>query len=380
MSRSNVAAEPNTFARHSLARTSLLVYSLLIVYASCYPFSGWCDMGISPWAYLTFNLPRYWTVFDVSTNILGYIPFGMLLVTALTPKIRGWLALFIAVLVGMLVSGTMEALQTYLPSRVPSSLDLATNMIGTTIGAGIGLLLTQFASLHERMHTLRQRWFSYQTTVGLVLLALWPLAQIYPQAYLFGHGQLSPILSDYLSRLLSTPINLAHILRNGVMLTVEQYWLTETLVTACNLTGASLSMLCLLRKTAPKGMLLFLFIGTAIAIKTLASALLFAPENAFTWITPGAQGGLLIGIVLISGLAFAPTVIQRRLAVVTLLLSLAMINVAPANPYFIETLQGWAQGKFLNFNGATQFLSLSWPFFALWFLCHPWHKKSTNQH
>jgi len=31
------------------------------------------------------------------------------------------------------------------------------------------------------------------------------------------------------------------------------------------------------------------------------------------------------------------------------------------------------QGKFLNFNGAAQFLSLAWPFFTLWFLFHPVH-------
>lgn len=380
MSLPNVAAEPSTFTRYSLACTGLLAYGLLIVYASCYPFSGWHDVGMSPLAYLTFHLPHYWTVFDVSTNIVGYIPFGLLLVMALAPKVRGWIALLIAVLVGVLVSGTMEALQTYLPSRVPSNLDFITNIIGTTIGACCGVLLTKFVAFHERIHMLRQRWFSYQTTAGLVLIALWPLAQIYPQAYLFGHGQLSPILSDYLSQLFATPINLANILRNGAMLTVEQYWLTETLITACNLTGASLSLLCLLRKAAPRGMLLAFFITTAIAVKTLACALLFAPVNAFTWITPGAQGGLLIGIILLSGLTFAPAVIQRRLAVVTLLLSLAMINLVPANPYFTETLQGWAQGKFLNFNGAAQFLSLSWPLFAIWFLCHPWHKKSASQH
>ena len=37
---------------------------------------------------------------------------------------------------------------------------------------------------------------------GVVLLALWPLAQIYPQSFLFGLGQLLPILSDWLSQLL----------------------------------------------------------------------------------------------------------------------------------------------------------------------------------
>jgi hypothetical protein len=39
-------------------------------------------------------------------------------------------------------------------------------------------------------------------------------------------------------------------------------------------------------------------------------------------------------------------------------------------------MQAWIQGKFLNFNGAAQFLSLVWPFFALYFLWHPMHRQN----
>ena len=42
--------------------------------------------------------------------------------------------------------------------------------------------------------------------------------------------------------------------------------------------------------------------------------------------------------------------------------------------HLMSTLQGWVQGKFLNFNGAAQFLALLWPFMALWFLCLPSHR------
>jgi hypothetical protein len=91
-------------------------------------------------------------------------------------------------------------------------------------------------------------------------------------------------------------------------------------------------------------------------------------------VTPGAEGGFIIGLIMLSGLVFAPQVAQRRLAIVTLVLSLVVVNTIPVNPYFVSTLQGWVQGKFLNFNGAAQFLSLLWPFFALWFLLLPSHK------
>jgi hypothetical protein len=117
---------------------------------------------------------------------------------------------------------------------------------------------------------------------------------------------------------------------------------------------------------------------SALAVKAMASALFFAPENAFAWLTPGAQGGLLFGTAMVFGLAFAPPVAQRRIAAVMLVISLLVVNIVPANPYFVVTLQTWVQGKFLNFNGAAQFLSLFWPFFALWFLLHSVHRQKEN--
>jgi VanZ family protein len=54
-------------------------YVALIVYASLYPFSGWRDQGIAPWAFLWSPLPKYWTGFDVAANVAGYVPLGFLL-------------------------------------------------------------------------------------------------------------------------------------------------------------------------------------------------------------------------------------------------------------------------------------------------------------
>ncbi|MGH8809024.1 MAG: VanZ family protein, partial [Noviherbaspirillum sp.] len=209
---------------------------------------------------------------------------------------------------------------------------------------------------------------------GLIVGGLWPLAQIYPQGYLFGHGQLMPILSDWLSDWLETPVDLATLLTRDMQLTVHEYWLADTLITACGMTGALLMWSCLLRKQAPKPALLLLLLVAAIAVKLLANALLFTPANALAWLTPGAKGGLLIGAMMVGGLAYAPPAAQRRLAAASLLVSFIVINLLPANPYFVATLQSWIQGKFLNFNGAAHFLSVVWPFFALWFLLHPVHR------
>ncbi len=328
-------------------------------------------MGLSPFGYLSASLPHYWTMFDLLTNVVGYIPLGILMVFALYPLLRGMRAILVTIVCGSLWSAIMEAVQTYLPSRVPSNLDLLTNAAGICIGAIAGALLSRTFLEQSRLLALRRSWFSLEAGPGLIVLSLWPLAQIYPQGYLFGHGQLMPILSDWLGTLLSNPIDLNAALTRGAELTAKQYWLSETIITTCGLSGAVLTLLCLLRPKAPKATLVFLLIGAAFTLKSLSNALQFSPENAFAWLTPGAQGGVLLGMVMLSGLVFAPAAAQRHVAALMLIMSLVAVNTVPANPYFIANLQGWMQGKFLNFNGAAQFLSLLWPFFALWYLLRP---------
>ncbi len=356
------------------ARVALVMYTLLVIYASWYPFSGWHSIGISPFDYLTAPLPYYWTMFDVLTNVIGYALFGMLVVFALYPQVRRTWAVILALLAGALLSGTMEVVQNYLPNRVASNLDLAANALGALLGALMALALTRTFLEESRLLMLRQHWFSPQASRGIMVVALWPLAQIYPLDYLFGHGQIVPTLSDWLSNWLENPIDLGAWLRNGADLTAQQYWLSETIISACGLTGAVLTLLCLLRSRAPKLRLAFFVVLSSLAVRSLASALQFSPENAFAWLTPGAKGGLLLGAVMLSGLIFAPPAAQRRVAALTLVMSLAAVNVVPPNPYFAETLQTWVQGKFINFNGAAQFLSLCWPFVALWFLFHRVHR------
>lgn len=362
------------------ARVALLVYVMLIVYASWFPFTGWRVSGLSPLAYVSAPLPHYWTGFDLVTNVVAYIPLGVLSVFAVFPILRGWVAVLLAVVAGLLLSGSMEAVQTYLPSRVSSNLDLLTNTGGVCIGALFAPALTRYFLEHSRLLQLRQRWFTHEASRGLLVLALWPLAQIYPQSYLFGHGQLLPLLSQWLTKLLSVPIDLGALLRRAPDLTAEQYWLSEAVITASGLVGALLSLLCVLRSRAPRWILLPLLTGAALGIKSLTSALLFGPENAFGWLTPGAQGGLLLAVLMLTGLVAARRVAQRRVAVLMLVICLLVLNVAPANPYFIATMQGWTQGKFLNFNGAAQFLSMLWPFLALWFLLHRTHLNDRTAH
>ena len=73
-----------------------LAYAGLIVYASLYPFSNWRDVGLPVLSFLDAAWPRYWTVFDLTVNVLVYLPLGFLLTLALRRLPARWLAAMIA--------------------------------------------------------------------------------------------------------------------------------------------------------------------------------------------------------------------------------------------------------------------------------------------
>src|SRR5450830_2139074 len=108
------AANPLKPAASSFARVSLLMYTLLIVYASWYPLAGWRDMGLQPFDYQWARLPYYWTGLDLWTNIVGYAPFGAFTVFALYPRIRSYWAVILSTIAGISLSIVMEGVQTYL--------------------------------------------------------------------------------------------------------------------------------------------------------------------------------------------------------------------------------------------------------------------------
>src|SRR4030095_16029238 len=131
-------------------------------------------VGLSPFAYLSAPWPRYVTAFDVVLNLAGYVPYGILAVAALRPRMRG-VASFVLALAGAgLLSFGLEAAQTYLPARFASNLDLICNLAGAALGAALGLA---FAPLVAEGPLQRQRALVFlhgaEIDFGLMLIALW---------------------------------------------------------------------------------------------------------------------------------------------------------------------------------------------------------------
>ncbi len=330
-----------------------VAYALLVIYASLHPFSGWRDSGVDPWTFLSAAWPRYWTVFDITSNVLAYFPLGFVWVPALQGRCGRLLAFFATLLLAVLLSLVLEAVQNYLPSRVASNIDLMTNGGGALLGALAGRRWGRLLLDGGRMHALSQRYTGGGAVaqVGVLLMGLWLLSQLNPETLLFGNGDIRVWLADL--GLLDPQDYVA-----------EDFPWLEAAVTASNALALGLVCRCLLRRRSREwGMGL---IVTALGIRTLSLTLLTG-NAGLAWATDGALLGLGLGVALWLPLSLLPRGLCRVLAALALLAATTLVNVMPQNPYLGAILQLWQQGHFLNFNGLTRLASILWPFLVL-----PW--------
>lgn len=371
-----------------LARLPLFLaicWSVLIVYGSLYPLSGWRDSGAPPLAFLGAGWPRWYTGFDLVVNVLAYLPLGFLWLTALLPRLTtygrywqptvngtvmvpaiswatlSWRGALASVTLGCaLLSLGIEISQNYLPSRVSSNLDLAMNTLGALFGALLGLRWGALLLDGSRLALRRARYVQpgIWGDAGLLLLGLWLLTQFDPATLLFGNGDLRDLLA------LPTPFTFS---------SERAVWLEGAAVAAQTLVIALL-LACLLRRRLWWPVLGLLLL--ALLCKSAATWLMMQGRLAFAWATPGSLGGLALGLLLwVAASPLRPSV-QRALAVLALLIAVLLVNATPENPYFAHTLQLWRPGHFLNFHGLTRLVVLLWPYLALvWLLSLPMEKE-----
>lgn len=355
----------------TLSRQALALYTALIVYGSWYPFSGWRSLGLGPFDYLNDPFPRYWTVFDVVTNVLGYMPFGALAVLAIWPRCRGLAAVALATLSGTLLSSGMEAVQTYLPTRVASNLDLATNALGGLLGAALAAPLT--GALLERgfLRRLRFRWFERDAGALMVLAALWPFATMFPAPRLFGMGdwpraiwqRFDASMQDAVLAWTPAAWHLRALPDALAARLPESGW--EALVTTLNLFGAAAFASLPMRQRAPRARLIVVLLAATLVVKAGATFLQSQSGLIFNWATPGALGGLVWGTLAAFLALRLPRAARAAAASVALAVALVLVNVLPVNPYFDVVLADWRQGRYLHFNGLAHWLAWIWPWAAL---------------
>jgi VanZ family protein len=331
-----------------LARILFGIYVVLAVYASLYPLEGWRAQGSSAFEYLAAPWPRYVTNFDLTVNVLGYVPYGFLFVAALFPRITGAGALAGALISAAVLSGLLEAAQSFLPARVATNLDLLCNIAGAGLGAGLALAALPRLVAEGPLKQLRTEAFLPGATmdVGLALLGLWLFTQLNPATLLFAAGDLRDLFSYPES---------VHGARTFVTV--------EATTAAANLTGVGL-LVSVIARRRPHALFAGLVL-TALAVKTAAFAILMRAENVLVWLTPGAQIGLAAGLLGALLLMRLPRTARLALAGMLIMAATVLVNLAPANPYLAASLRLWQQGHFLNFNGLTRLVSALWAFAAL---------------
>ncbi len=354
-----------------------LIYMGLIVYASLYPFVDWRDQGIAPWAFLAAPLPRYWTGFDVATNVVGYAPLGGLLALSALRSGRFRHAILVPLLAVSLLALGLETLQSYLPARVPSREDWLLNTLGAATGASITVALAQLGAI-DRWSQIRARWFVPQSRGGIVLLALWPFALLFPAAVPFGLGHvLERVEEAVAAQLIDTPFLDWLPMRESDLQPLVPG--VEMVCVALGLLIPCLLGFCVVRVWLRRVSFVLMVVGAGAAVTALSAALSWGPEHAWAWLRLPVQVGMGLACVLALALTFVPWRASAALLLLCLGIYLSLLNQSPESAYFVDTLHAWEQGRFIRFHGLAQWLGWLWPYAALvYVLSLIWARDAKN--
>lgn len=349
----------------------------LIVYASLYPFADWRDQNVAPWVFLVAPWPRYWTGFDVGANILGYVPAGFFLTLTACRTGRGRNAVAGATMVCLLLSMCMETVQIYLPARVPSNVDFGLNVLGAWIGALSASWLERLGAL-ARWGRIRARWFVAEARDALVLLALWPVALLFPLAVPLGLGQILERTVSMLEAVFEGTPFLQWLPMRGH----DAHWLVPQVEFFCVALGLLIPCLlgyCIIRAWGRRAVFALATAAVAIGMTSLSAALTYGPQHAWEWVHPPVLVGLVCGLVLALALVRIPHRVGAALALLAMGMYLSLLNQVPTDPYFTQTLQTWEQGRFIRFHGLVQWLGWMWPYaVVVYLLQHVWIQDRQN--
>jgi VanZ family protein len=364
-----------TFARErhrSSAWPLAAVMAGLIVYASLYPFSDWSlpPIAISP-ALLKLPTPRFSDAFDRVSNLLGYLPLGLLLYGAIVRSgFSRWAAAAAGLLAPAALSYGLELTQYLLPQRVPSMPDWLLNSAGAAAGVALAAAV-QSLGLVDRWAAARDRWLVRRSGAALALLLLWPFGLLFPAPLPFGLGPPWDRLLDGLQSLTEdvpwlAPLHESIALRMPVL---EVHPASEWFAATLGLLAPIVIAFTVARPGWRRGVLAAGAVTIGFAANTLSAALNFGPSHALAWITPvvvpAAVAALLMSLLLVA----APARMTDAFALVVLSALIALVVQAPADAYFAQSLQDWEQGRFIRFHGLAQWVGWLWPVVAIvWLL------------
>lgn len=347
------------FPNESRARLRTLLtlgYTLLIMYASLSPFSGWTEQGLIFGEVLHMRPSLTYTPFDAALNLLSYLPLGLLLGLTLRARFGGGFSLLLGLALGAALSLGMEYLQMFLPSRTSSNVDVLTNTSGTLIGLLLALSIASWTWLYDGMMRWRSELFQHgkEMDFGLALLALWVFGQLNPSLPLLGSVFIGELTRQPFAVTPDAPFDAWS--AGAVMLNLLMLGsLLISLVRAPrNVINLLLAALCLV--AAAK------FITAIILLKSWAVLL---------WISSEAVLGILTGIGILLTFLWLPrpaALIGGGIAALSHLL-IANLLLEDTLPDASSRLYHWHYGHLLTYNGLAQTIAMTFPLlliFHLW--------------
>jgi len=337
---------------------ALLTYLFILAYASLNPFFGWRW----PEAFTLFSLPKYVVTFDVLINIAAYAPLAAMLASVLRHraqagvlKLAGSVQIWcvtVAACAG--ISLCLEILQAFLPGRVSTSVDLLANIFGAGLGAAL-VLAAPGRLLISAWQQWRQRYFSAgdMTGWGLILLALWIIAQLNPAIPFFEAGHIAnPIVAG------SANPNVPLVL------------LPQAAGIMFNVCGFVLFVALLLPPNRAVMLNVLLLLTISVVLKIAMAAMMLKEPQMIDWMAPARVIGLTSGLILAA--CFVRLGFRWRAFWATLFVFAGglMAKITSIYGAFDETLRlfYWPHGQLVNFAGLTRWINEMWPLLAVIFL------------
>ena len=302
------------------------------------------------------GLPRFWTSFDVIANLLVYVLGAMLLSWALQAKWPSLISSVMAFVLSAALSFGVEWLQVLLPTRVPSLLDWILNCLGAALGASVALLSPRIALeswLRDRFAVFRSAGALSAQRPGLLLalLCLWFAAQLSPQGLAFSVGEwVGQRFVFEASQIGTIYAPLLEAVATALMVLVIGLFLQVLLGTGINPVAPTLVLFAVL-----------------ICLKAAVFARLWGPSSAFGWLSAVTQGGLLIGLFLLSVLCLMLrfSSAKRWWLVLGLLALLTMLfNLAPESEYRRNLMQTWNPKQWRAVEALLVWIGFAWPALA----------------
>jgi VanZ family protein len=328
-------------------RGVLAAWALLLAYASLYPFLPLrLPSGDALLAF--FQRPRYNVAYDVVWNVVAYVPLGMLACLHFRRTARGWRAIAKAVAFAAGFSAAMEVLQFFLPNRVASAQDVLANAAGALLGALVfvdpvySMVTKPLAELRETV-LIPGGWGD----TGLLLVALWLIAQLNPALPFFGAG------------------NIVGGGGGAGELAVLQW-----IAVALSICGFGLFISTLVRAGQGSLRTTLVLLSLALWLKFFGASFVLQPHFSDEWVSAGRVAGLGAGLLAFVPLRRIPRAGRVYLALVMILAGALFAKIFGAYSTLDEFLRlfRWPHGQLASFATLTRFLHELWPLAALVFL------------